>query len=390
MPWKSVMESRYDFVKQVHESETSISQLCEETGISRTTGHKWLRRYEEGGIESLNDLSRRRVTQESTPERQVREIIEVREENPDWGGITIEAYFKKRAKKVPCARTIDRILKRNGLVRTIREIRRLRYPASKLRQATFANDIWTSDFKGWWKTKDRKRFEPLTIRDAFSRYIIKASALESNCTEAVKEAYIEAFKLYGLPIAMLTDNGVPFSQYDSFCGLTRLSVWWIKLGITPLRIPFGKPQKNGSHERMHRDLNRLKKNPAKNMREQQREVDKWVMRYNYIRPHHALGLDTPAEIYTNSDRTYRHKIPEFQYPTSFIDMKINRRGYLRWKNESLYISEALANEHIGLQPLADKNFALWICNCLLAKTQNRSFRNLTQIFKTTKLEEGVY
>ena len=279
---------------------------------------------------------------------------------------------------MPCARTIDRILKRNDEI-TAPE-KRHHYPGSEITEPNCPNDIWSSDFKGWWETKDRKRFEPLTIRDSYSRYILRAVALEQTTIETVKEAYIDIFRSCGLPNKILTDNGSPFAN-RGLCGLTRLSVWWNKLGITPVRIPPGQPYKNGSHERMHRDLNLLKKDPAKNRTEQQRLVNKWTDCYNHIRPHHALEFRTPADLYKPSKKQYPPKITSFEYPDKFLDIKIDAHGYLKCKNEKVFFSEALANEQIALEILPDKNFAIWFRDFLLAKTVNNSFLKIRPVFE---------
>ncbi len=380
MSWRTVVQARQEFVKAALEEDINLTRLSANYGISRKTAYKWLKRYEERGRDGLEDLSRRRKHPPcGTAAQMQREILEVRKDNPDWGGITIRSYLQRRMKNVPSPRTIDRILKRAGVV-DARLVKNVPAPHCDIPHAMSPNQMWSSDFKGWWETKDKKRFEPLTIKDWFSKYIFKAAALRDSRTEAVKEAYFEVFSTFGLPIFMLTDNGPPFAN-NGFCGLTKLSLWWIKLGIIPVRIPAGKPGKNGSHERMHRDIARIvESNPARNKSAQQRKLSEWVNKYNYLRPHHALALSTPAEVYVPSTRCFDPSIKDFSYPESFIPISVNSAGYLTWRRSNVYLSEAFAKETIALQPLPNREFDLWFRDIRLATTTKQSFEKLIEVF----------
>lgn len=364
MPWRveRVETQRGRFVIKALEQGANISLLCREAGISRPTAYKWLARYERGGISGLNDLNRtpRRFRVPTRPEI-VMEIVRVRTDHPSWGGKKIRAYLiRKKFKKVPVSRTIDRILKRCGLVNPKVSRKRNLLPEVQIVTPNRANQVWTIDFKGWWLTRDGTRCEPLTIRDEYSRYIIGIFALRRTTYEAVKACLKVCFERYGLPQYIRCDNGHPFISTQAIAGLTRLSVWWLKLGITPNRIAPGSPFMNGAHERMHKDMKReLQANPAQNLRQEQERFDHWRHEFNTLRSHEALRDAVPKEKYSRSSRKYNPTEPDYIYPVGFTVRKVTRNGEISWFGRFVGVSKALAQQHLGIEILDSKTARLW-------------------------------
>lgn len=371
MPWsvKHVEDQRGHFVIRALEPEANISELCRMEGISRPTAYEWIRRYKSGGFGALKDRSRRahRLPRSSSAEV-VMEIVNLRTQKPTWGGRKIRARLVRmnRFKHVPKARSIDRILKRCGLVNP-----RMRSTKSKLAHPTVVaarrpNHVWTIDFKGWWITRDGTRCEPLTIRDEHSKYIIGIFALRRTTFEAVKACLIKSFQRYGLPEYIRCDNGHPFISTQAICGLTRLSAWWIKLGITPNRIPPASPGMNGGHERMHRDLKKeLQQNPARNLREEQERFDDWRHEFNHIRPHESLDDNVPDDWYVRSSRRYDAREREYVYPADFEVRKVTRNGEISWFGRFVGVSKSLAGEYVGIERLDDPTVRVWYTNFCL-------------------------
>jgi hypothetical protein len=227
----------------------------------------------------------------------------------------------------------------------------------------------TVDFKGWWRTRNGKPCFPLTIRDAFSRNILDIRALPGTAFEPVRDAFERVFEQYGLPGQILSDNGIPFASVLSVQGLTRLSAWWVKLGIRPRRILPACPFMNGSHERMHRDMKReLQGSPAFNLREEQQRFDHWREEYNTVRPNQALQGRRPAEVYRVSDRKLPASLPCFEYPADMDCRRISPRGMLSWRQKPCFISGALAGETVGLLREETGSLSVWFCELKLGTT----------------------
>lgn len=374
MTWRSKMDERCRFVVKCLEPKANISELCREFGISRMVGYKWLNRYRQGGFDALKDQSRRpkNIPVQTTPEMMC-EIVKHRLRKPQWGSRKIQDLLLKGhcKEQVPCCRTIDRVLRRCGLLTIGKKRHRRSYPEGIVIQPESINDVWTVDFKGWWLTQDRKRCEPLTIRDEYSKFLLDVAGMNKHGIELVKDRFRVCFQKYGLPKYIRSDNGSPFAAVTSLCGLTRLSAWWIKLGIIPNRIPLASPQYNGGHERMHADMYReFEQCPALNLFEQQRLIDAWKIEYNFERPHEALSMKKPAECYAPSPRTYNPNEPEYVYPSTFRIFKVDDNGAIHWTKRKLPLTLALAHESVGVESLSDNTLRIWYCDFCLGETNN--------------------
>lgn len=354
------MDLRHEFVLRAKDPLRNMSELCREFGIARKTGYEWFGRFLKKGEAGLEDRSHkpRQITQ--TSGEVVLRIGELRREHPFWGPKKLRAILKReKLRDVPSVKTIGRITKRLGFgpVRLQRMRKRKLSRAGGLLGALKPNDVWTFDFKGWWRTKDGKRFEPLTIRDAASRFILLC-VHSPETFAAVKRHCERLFQQYGLPAKIRADNGPPFACADAAGGLSRLSAWWISLGI---EISFSRPatpSDNGAHERMHFDVAaELQSEPGRNTREQQRLVDEWVRIFNYVRPHEALSQRTPASVYRRSKR--RMKIIEPKYPADALVLRVNARGRIALDGYAYFVGTTLTGQRIGLRRVDEKLHVLF-------------------------------
>src|SRR5713226_6487547 len=323
MPWKasSVMEEKVRFVVEYEQDNYTMSELCQHYGIARETGYVWLRRYRERGVEGLGELNRAALRHgNQTPPETEEAVLELRQAHMRWGPRKLKRVLERDQahQRWPAASTIGELLKREGLVVARKKRRRTEPYTEPLAHADGANRVWCADFKGWFRTGDGERIDPLTISDAHSRYLLRCQAVEKTDTARVQSIFEAAFREYGMPAAIRTDNGAPFAT-RALAGLSRLAVWWIKLGIVPERIEAGHPEQNGRHERMHRTLKQETADPpAANRRKQQRALDRFRQEYNEVRPHEALGMRTPAEVYEPSARKFPEQVPEPEYPANML------------------------------------------------------------------------
>lgn len=361
MPWKEthVETERRRFVEEYFAvgRRWSMTELCEAFGVSRKTGYKWIGRFQQGGLPELEDRSRARHTQAEATEAMIEEaLVATRKKHANWGPRKLLAYLERRNPDVhwPAPSTVGGILKRRGLVKPSRRRRRgVRPEAIELREVTAANEVWAVDFKGWFRTGDGQRCDPLTITDAHSRYLLKCQRVDRPDGECVKPVFENVFAEYGLPVAIRSDNGAPFASRGAG-GLTKLSAWWVKLGIELERITPGCPQQNGRHERMHRTLKReTARPPAANASAQQRRFNRFQRSFNSERPHEALGNDCPADHYDVSPRPYPAKAPEIEYPEHIDRRQIRTSGEIKWRGQLLYVTQALVGELVGLEEIDD-------------------------------------
>jgi len=361
MPWteRSTVSERKQFIAawelQLEDGAVNIALLCRTFGVCRETGYKWLRRFEAGGLEALEDHSRRpHNSPDATPDHVVDLIVKVRKARPYWGPVTLRQVLVRQgvpAEDVPSASTIGSILKREGLVR--RRARRPRTPPSSSSTQTFAsadrpNAMWCIDFKGWFRTADGVICYPLTIVDAYSRYLVRCEGTGTPDEAFVRKVCESAFREFGLPARIRSDNGAPFASTGAG-GLTGLSTWWIKLGILVERIDPGKPQQNGRQERFHRTLKAEAATPPRSsLRAQQRTFDQFRLRYNEERPHHALGGAVPDELHTPSTRVYADAVDPTYLPGWDVQ-RAGSGGSVVVDRQRIAVNSALRGELVGLR-----------------------------------------
>ena len=356
------MEEKLRFIFDLEQGERSMSELCASYGIARETGYVWLRRYRELGIDGLIEKKRAALRHPNqTPAEMERMIVELRQAHMRWGPRKLKQVLERDqpGRVWPVQSTIGVLLKREGLV--VGRRKRLRTPpyTEPLAHADGANRLWCADFKGWFRTRDGERIDPLTISDAHSRYLLRCQAVEKTNTARVQGIFEAAFREYGMPEAVRTDNGAPFAS-RAVAGLSRLAVWWMKLGIKPERIEAGHPEQNGRHERMHRTLKQETAEPAAgNRREQQRVMDRFRQEYNQVRPHEALRMQTPAAVYQPSPRRFPAVVPEPEYPETMLVRSVRSQGQFRWKKHEVFVSEVLYGERIGLLPVEEDCYTVY-------------------------------
>ncbi len=372
MPWKETcpMEERIRFVMYYLEHEWSMSALCREFGISRKTGYKMIGRFMEGGIKGLRYLSRAPHHHPGAVSEPVEQtVLAARHRHPTWGPKKLRAWLDRQDGHIkwPAASTMGQILSRHGLTVPRRRSRKTRVYDQPFIGCDYPNAVWSADFKGWFLTGDGSRCDPLTITDNHSRYLLRCQAVRPTGYEAVKPVFEAAFREYGLPVAISTDNGPPFAT-TTVGGLSKLSIWWLRLGIIPERIEPGKPAQNGRHERMHRTLKRETATPPqRTWRAQQRAFDHFCDEYNRERPHEAIDMQTPAELYSTSAREYPLILPEMTYPDEMIIRSVKGQGDISWEGRHVYLSETLAGEIVGLRQLNDRIWDIYFGPLRLAQ-----------------------
>ena len=363
MTWKTTneMNERVRFISHYLEEEESISDLCEEFGISRKTGYKWIERYKVKGVEGLKSLS---TAPHSCPNRVSSEVVEmlleVRRKHPRWGPKKLIAVVQRENSKLllPVASTVGDMLRKRGLVK-IKRRRRVSSPyGERLSEYERPNDLWCADFKGHFATGE-DRCHPLTITDGLSRYLLMCHAQRRSYYIQTRKTFERAFREYGLPLTIRTDNGAPFSTLAPG-GLSLLSIWWIRLGIRPERIMPGRPDQNGQHERMHGTLKaETAKPPSPSLRAQQRAFDRFQTEYNEVRPHESLGQKVPASFYEKSTRSYPKNLPDPVYPQHFKIERTYPNGVISLQSTQCYLSGCLRGELIGLEEINDDRWKVY-------------------------------
>jgi putative transposase len=333
-------------------------ELCKSFEVSRKTGYKWTDRFEEGGESALGDRSRRPKTHPQAMSERVQQLVlEERVRHPTWGPRKLLARLGRqhRGLALPAPSTVGDLLRKRGLIKP--RVRRSRAQGSSpLAESPASNAVFAMDFKGWFKTGDGARCNPLTVTDNYSRYLLACQHLDQGTEEAVRHELSRVFNDYGVPAVMRSDNGSPFAS-TGLCGLSRLAVWLIRLGITVERIAPGKPQQNGRHERMHRTLKQETAHPPKaTLLQQQRAFDRFRHEYNWERPHAALNNRPPGTVYVRSSRLYPRVLPTLDYGAQIV-RGVRNNGTIRWNGGLVYVSEALIGEQLGLEPIDD---GLWL------------------------------
>jgi putative transposase len=355
MPWKNIepMDEKHRFISLAQSDRFTIKELCEDFGISRKTGHKWLARYAAGGLKSLEDESRapQRIPSRTAPSVE-RLIITERRLHPTWGGKKIRWVLeaKHQIENLPAVSTVNAVLKRNGMVKSRR--RRggvFKVERGDLTSAGRSQEVLGVDFKGWFRTGDGERFEPLTVTDLYSRYLLRAEGLPQATTRWTQKSFSELFRREGLPEIIRVDNGAPFASCGPG-GLSRLSVWWIGLGIEVQFTRPGCPQDNGSHERMHRTMKaECCRPPSMNRRAQQQRMNRWRKAFNEERPHEALGMKLPADLYQASSRRLDECIKPDLYELGTERKRVNETGFISQNGTSCYVGESFAGVEVAIE-----------------------------------------
>jgi transposase InsO family protein len=360
MPWKecSVMEERMRFILRLLEGE-EMSYLCREFGISRKTGYKIYDRYKECGLEALTDRTRRPFRYGNQLPFQVETaIVSLKREKPHWGARKLRELLVRKFPsdvKVPAVSTIHAVLDRHALVEAMAG-RKPRAQGTALSTGQHPNDVWCADFKGEFMLGDRRYCYPLTVTDHASRYLLMCEALESVREETAFTAFESLFKERGLPSAIRSDNGVPFASPNALFQLSRLAVWWLRLGISIERIKPGKPQQNGRHERMHLTLKKEATRPARaNFLQQQARFDEFVREFNEERPHEALGMKMPAEVYAPATQTY-HGLNELTYPFHDLSLVVTSCGRVCLHRKKINISHVFSGHTLGLKEVEENTW----------------------------------
>ena len=360
MPWKEchVEDERLRFVARLLEGE-KMACLCAEFGISRKTGYKIYDRYKDCGVRGLTDRSRRPYRHANQlPLPIEKAIVRLKREYPAWGAPKIRERLRRRYPELHCpaVSTVHAVLDRHGLV-TRRRRRRYHPEGTTLSRPTHPNDLWCADYKGEFMLADRRYCYPLTITDFASRYLIACEALASTQESSAFTVFDRAFRDFGLPRAIRTDNGVPFSSAHALYGLSRLSVWWLRLGIQIERIKPGHPQQNGRHERMHLTLKREATKPAvANLLQQQARFDAFIARYNDERPHEALEMQVPSELYLRSPRLYG-ALPALAYPFHDWTATVTTCGRICYNGRKINLSQVFAGQNVGVKQVSDQ---IWL------------------------------
>lgn len=356
------MEIREEFVQLALSGRFAITVLCNAYGISEKTGHKWIGRFKEEGKPGLADRSHapHEAPHKISPSVR-RQILSLRKKHPTWGAKKLRAVLKRQSPSLtwPAASTIGELLRREGCVRAVkRKNRSIGVPLdSVLTRAQRPNDVWSTDFKGQFRLLDGSYCFPLTVQDVSSRYLIGTTALSSTASVPVEIVFARHFDEFGLPGVIRSDNGVPFASPMAIGRLSRLAVWWIKLGIRPERIEPAHPQQNGKHERMHKTLKaEATRPPSQTLYDQQGRFDRFREEYNEERPHESLDQQTPASRYLPSARRASLAEGDFEYPSHFEVRAITRNGIVNFQGRRFSLSSSLENELVGLEEIDDE---LW-------------------------------
>lgn len=359
------MDQRIEFAMRAVNCP-NFRELCREYGISAKTGYKWRERFVQEGLGGLNELSRRpRGHADQLSEQVVCEIVLLKNAHPHWGPRKIQELYRRKhgSRELPSESSFKRVLERAGLTKP----RRVRRSEQSGRLATGVkaekpNDVWTVDFKGWWKGPHDERVEPLSVRDEFSRMILELRPMENARTELVLARFEKLFEAHGLPGAIRSDNGAPFASMNGLLGLTRLSATWLALGINLERSRPGCPQDNPAHERMHCDI--MREIESGRAGRDQAAFDVWRHQYNNERPHEAIGMRTPSELYAPSPRAYTGVPDDLEYG-AMLARKVNTGGLVSYEGERYPISTTLAGWSVGLSPRADGVVEVWFAKLLV-------------------------
>jgi transposase InsO family protein len=371
------MTERMQFLADVHSGELSFSEACRRRGISRKTGYKLWKRVQSEGVAALAERSRAPVRHPHAVEAAVvAKLLSARQSHPYWGPRNLIDWLARRepGSRWPAPSTVGELLKRNGLVQPRRRRRHSPPYSTPFVSADRPNALWSIDFKGQFRTRDQRYCYPLTVSDGYSRYLLLCRGLASTEGAPVRVWLERTFREYGLPVATRSDNGAPFASVG-LGGLSRLSAWWVRLGIVPERIAPGCPAQNGRHERMHRTLaEAVERAPAASLAAQQPRLEGFRREYNEERSHQSLARRTPAELYRASARPYPTRLPPVEYPLRYSVRRVCHSGEFKWHGQFVYVSQVLTGEPIGLDPISDGSWCVYYGLLPLGTLDARSAR----------------
>lgn len=381
MPWpiKNVNTIRQEFVTKAMIKGASFSGLCREYGISRKTGYKWRERALEDGLCRLAEHSRRPKSSPSQlDEKTACTLIRFKLRHPHWGPKKIRHLYARQFDPVPSLSSCQRVLTRAGLV--VARPRRSKPATERIQIGAVArapNEVWTVDFKGWWRVASGQRCEPLTVRDAFSRYVLAACTPPKADTVHLRTIFEQLFARHGLPLVIKSDNGAPFATATAPLGLSRLSAWWVALGIDLDRSRPAHPQDNGAHERLHKDIKaELASCVQPDLRAQQAALDQWREEFNWERPHESLDGRSPGEVYQRSIRSLPTGPIAIPYGPGFFPRKVVSNGTICWQSTIISISTALAGWDVGLRYQDNDHLEVWFAHLLVGYLELSSERFL--------------
>jgi len=370
------MDQKRLFIADYLTRSFAIVELCERYGISRPTAYKWIERFLNRGYRGLDELPRRpTLCPHRTPDPLVEALLELRRKHPTWGPKKLLKIISGRRPDTvwPARSTVAHILKRHGLVEAKRRRTYPGHPGRPMSAMDHPNDVWCADYKGEFKTRDGIYCYPLTVTDGCSRYLLECKALPSTEFVLAKPVFAKLFRGYGLPRIIRTDNGTPFAS-TAIGRLSRLSVWWIRLGIFPELIEPGRPAQNGRHERMHKTLKgETTRPPAGSLRGQQLRFNRFREEFNEERPHEALQQETPASIYKPSVREYPARVPQVEYPEHFETRLVSRNGGFRWASTRVPITQTLEEEYVGLEEVDDGKWDVYFGHVRLGQMDERTY-----------------
>ena len=380
MPWKNTttMEQKIEFICEWRTQKYTITELCKAFDISRPTAYKLIDRYEKQGIEGLKEHAKKPINHPNrTLEYVEQNILSLKQKHSKWGAKKIHRLLFNHcsADDIPSVITVHNILSKHGLVCPQKRLRRVK-PVYPIFNPKSCNEVWSADYKGKFLMGNKKYCHPLTIADSRSRFIFTAKAHYAETYKAAKAEFIKVFNTYGLPKQIHTDNGGPFGAVSAIQRFTRLSYWFIDLGILPVFSDPSHPEQNGRHERMHRDLKAACAKPsAYDLRSQQRSLNKFIKEYNHVRPHEALGMETPASIHQFSSRSFPGRIPKYDYPTHMKVKNVLANGYIRWKSLYwVYMTRGLIGKQVAVEEQGNGIWKVYYRNVFLGYFNEKDIR----------------
>jgi transposase InsO family protein len=392
MPWKdtTIMEEKIEFICEWRTGKYTVTELCRSFGISRPTAYKIINRFEKNGYDGLLELSRtpKRHPRE-TDENVVNSIIKLKEKHRLWGAKKITKLLLKEfhCDIIPSVTTVHNILNKHGLVCPQKRLRRVK-PIHPIFDPKQCNEVWSADYKGKFLMGNKIYCHPLTIADSKSRFVFTAKGHYKENLKSAKTEFTRVFRKYGVPKQIHTDNGSPFGSVTAIQRFTRLSYWFIELGIMPVFSDPAHPEQNGRHERMHRDLKAACAKPsAYDLKAQQRRLNRFVKEYNHVRPHEALDMETPASVHDFSSRPFPEKIPKFDYEPEMRVLKITKNGAMRWGAYNwVYLSASLQGKYVGAMEMGSGIWRVFYRNVFLGYFNENELRTKD---KSVRLETNL-